>query len=339
MRAWELRSFDLKSLTLAQRPTPSPNPGEVLVDISAVTLNYRDLAIAQGAYAPGQTLPMVPASDATGTITAVGDGVTRWRIGDRVIGCYMQTWDRGRSKPTDRQNTLGSPLDGVLCEQRTFPQDFVVAAPPSLNDRECATLPIAALTAWCALFEQGAARPGETVLVQGSGGVSTFAVQIASAAGLRVIVVSRSAQKLDVSRALGASVLIDSTVNPKWANAVMELTDGAGADITLDVGGQATLSQSLRAAAQNGRIITIGYLGGMAPQLELGQLISKNLTLRGVTVGSRASFESLLKFLDRTGVKPLIDSVFSFEDAPSAFARLASGDQHGKVCIDLKGTV
>lgn len=147
MRVWELRSFDLGRLALVDRPAPVCGPGEVLVDIAAVSLNFRDLAIAAGFYAPDQQLPMIPASDAVGRISAVGAGVTRWKPGDRVISCYMQSWDRGPSQPSDRRQTLGSPLDGVLCEQRVFPQGFVVAAPENLTDDACATLPIAALTA------------------------------------------------------------------------------------------------------------------------------------------------------------------------------------------------
>jgi NADPH:quinone reductase-like Zn-dependent oxidoreductase len=337
MRAWELRAFDVASLALADRPAPVPKASEVLVDIAAVTLNYRDLAIAAGTYAPTQRLPMIPASDAVGTISAIGAEVTKWKVGDRVIGCYMQTWERGPSQPSDRQNTLGSPLDGVLCEQRVFPQGSVVAAPAKLADDGCAALPIAALTAWCALFECGEARPGETVLVQGSGGVSTFAIQIAAAAGLRVIAVSRSAQKLEAARKLGASLLIDSTATSDWSGTVLDLTRQVGADVILDVGGQGTLRESLRSAAQNGRIVSIGFLGGTSPEINLGQVIAKNLTVRGVTVGSRTSFENLLRFLDQTGIQPVIDSVFSFEDAPLAFARLASGEQHGKVVIRVGG--
>lgn len=308
-----------------------------MVDITAVSLNYRDLAIAAGTYAPTQRLPMVPASDAVGTISAIGTGVTKWKVGDRVIGCYMQTWERGPTTPSDRQNTLGSPLDGVLCEQRAFPQGSVVAAPEKLTDHECAALPIAAVTAWCALFEHGEARPGETVLVQGSGGVSTFAIQLAAAAGLRVAAVSRSAQKLEAARKLGASLLIESTATPDWSRAVLDLTQQVGIDVILDVGGQGTLRESLRAAAQNGRIISIGFLGGTSSEINLGQVITKNLTVRGVTVGSRTSFENLLRFLDQTGIKPVIDSVFSFEEAPLAFARLASGEQQGKIVIRMEG--
>lgn len=212
-----------------------------------------------------------------------------------------------------------------------------MSAPEGFTDEECAALPIAALTAWCALFERGEALPGETVLVQGSGGVSTFAIQIAAAAGLRVIAISRSAQKLEAARKLGASILIDSTATPDWSGAALDLTQQTGAHVILDVGGQDTIPHSLRAAAQNGRIVSIGFLGGGAPHVNLGQVITKNLTLRGVTVGSKASFENLLRFLDRTGIKPVIDSVFEFERTPEAFARLASGEHHGKICIKVKG--
>lgn len=335
MRIWRLGAFDVAQLALTERPAPAPKPSEVLVDIASVSLNYRDIAVAAGTYAPSQLLPMIPASDAVGRISAVGAEVTKWKVGDRVIGCYMQAWDRGPSRPSDRQSTLGSPLDGVLCEQRVFAQDAIVAAPPSLTDDECATLPIAALTAWCALFEHGEARPGETVLVQGSGGVSTFAIQIAAAAGMRVLAVSRSARKLEAARSLGASLFVDSTATPTWSRAVLDQTQQLGVDVILDVGGQSTLRESLRSAAQNGRIVAIGFLGGSAPEIDVRQIIAKNLTVRGVTVGSRESFENLLRFLQRAGIRPVIDSVFDFESAPQAFARLASGEHHGKIVIKV----
>jgi NADPH:quinone reductase-like Zn-dependent oxidoreductase len=335
MKAWELRAFAVESLALVDRPKPVPKADEVLVDIAAVSLNYRDLVIAAGTYAPTQRLPMIPASDAVGTVSAVGAEVTQWKPGDRVIGCYMQTWERGQSHPSDRQNTLGSPLDGVLCTQRVFPQGAIVAAPAGLSDAECATLPIAGLTAWCALFEAGGARPGDTILVQGSGGVSTFAIQIGAAEGLRVIAVSRSARKLEVAGKLGASVLVDSTATPDWGAAVLEQTRQVGADVILDVGGQSTLRQSLRSAAQNGRIVSIGFLGGTSSEIDVRQVIAKNLTLRGVTVGSRTSFGEFLRFLDQSRIRPVVDNVFDFEEAPQAFARLASGDHHGKIVVKV----
>ena len=338
MQSWRLEAFDLKRLVLAETPDPVAGPGEVLVEIAAVSLNYRDLAIAAGAYAPSQRLPMTPASDAVGTITALGPGVSAWNVGDRVIGCYMQSWDRGASTPRDRGSTLGSPLEGVLCERRAFPADAIVAAPAGLTDEECATLPVAGVTAWCALFERGEARAGEIVLVQGSGGVSTFAIQIAAAAGLHVVAVSRSSEKLKIAQALGASVIVDTSSDGEWGKAVLQATGGAGADVILDVGGAGTLRQSMRSAAQNGRVVTIGYLGGLAPDFELGAVITKNLTLRGITVGSKHSFEDFLRFLERTRIKPVIDSVYTFKDATHAFARLASGEQQGKICIRVGAT-
>lgn len=338
MRAWELRSFALASLSLGDRPDTVAGPGEVLVEIDAVALNYRDLAIARGSYTPSQQLPMIPASDAAGRIIAVGPDVARWRVGQRVIGCYMQSWSRGPSERHDRANTLGSPLDGVLCERRVFPTDFVVAAPDRLSDLECATLPVAALTAWCSVFELAGARPGETVLVQGSGGVSTFAVQFARAAGLRVLAVSRSHAKATAIQALGAETVFVTSDTPQWGKEVVRTTNGRGADIVVDVGGDATFAQSIAACGQNGRIIAVGYLGGLSTKIELGQIISKNLMIRGMTVGSRASFEAMLGFIAATDFRPVIDSVFSFEEVPDAYARLASADQHGKICIDFRKT-
>lgn len=338
MRVWKFSSFDLASLSMAEHSAPVPGPGEVLVDIEAVSLNFRDLAIIAGVYAPRQRLPLIPASDAAGRISAIGPDVEGWRVGDRVISCYMQRWTRGDSRPSDAEHTLGSPLDGVLCEQRIFPADGIVAAPDLLSAIECASLPIAAVTAWSALFEKGEAHPGDTLVVQGSGGVSTFAVQLASAAGLRVVAVSRSAKKLETARALGASLIIDSNAYPNWGERLLELTDGEGAQLILDVGGSATLAQSVVGAAHNGRIVAIGFLGGAAAGFDLGPFIVKNLALRGITVGSRQSFEALLGFIVRARIKPVIDSVFDFEDAPAAFARLASGDHHGKICIGIGRT-
>ncbi|WP_454631051.1 zinc-dependent alcohol dehydrogenase family protein [Bradyrhizobium cenepequi] len=336
MRGWELRSFDIDGLVLGERADPVAGPGEVLVEIDAVALNYRDLAIARGVYAPSQPFPMIPASDACGRIVAVGPGVERWRVGERVIGCYMQSWDRGPSEPSDRTRTLGSPLDGVLCEQCVFPADFVVRAPNRLTDFECATLPIAALTAWCAIFELAAAKPGETVVVQGSGGVSTFAAQFALATGLRVVAVSRSGAKAAAIRNLGVEQVILASETPQWGKEVVRTTHGRGADVIVDVGGDATFAQSMAASGQNGRIIAVGFLGGLSTKVELGPVISKNLVIRGITVGSRASFEAMLSFIETASFKPVIDNIYPFEAVPEAYRRLASADQHGKICIDLR---
>lgn len=336
MRTWELRSFGTGGLVLGARPDPVAGPGEVLVEIDAVALNYRDLAIARGTYAPAQPLPMVPASDAVGRIIAVGPGVARWQVGQRVIGCYMQSWSRGPSERLDRTNTLGSPLDGVLCERRAFPADFIVPAPTRLTDVECATLPVAALTAWCAIFDLAGGRPGERLLVQGSGGVSTFAVQFARAAGIRVVAVSRSAAKAAALRELGAETVVLSSETPQWSKEIVRATEGQGVDVVVDVGGDATFAQSLLACGQNGRVIAVGYLGGLSTKIELGPIISKNLMIRGITVGSRASFEAMLAFIATATIKPVIDAVFPFEAVPEAYARLASADQHGKICIDVR---
>ena len=336
MRCWELQSFGANGLVRSERSEPIAGAGEVLVEIASVSLNYRDLAIARGIYAPSQKLPLIPASDALGRIVAVGPGVEHWRIGDRVIGCYMQSWDRGPSKHSDRANTLGSPLDGVLCERRVFPADFVVRAPERWTDSECATLPIAALTAWCSLFELADAKPGEAVLVQGSGGVSTFATQFALATGVRVLAISRSAAKAAAIRSLGVDSVILTSEQPQWGKEVVRATHGRGADVILDVGGDATFSESVDACGQNARIIAVGFLGGLSTKVELGPVISKNLRIRGITVGSRASFEAMLAFIETASFRPVIDNTYSFDAVPEAYSRLASADQHGKICIDVR---
>ncbi len=264
MKVYEVRGkFGLESLVGAERPRPQPGPHEVLVRVKAVSLNYRDLLVVKGAYNPKMPLPRVPCSDAAGEVAAVGDKVTRLRAGQRVAGLFMPAWQSGEVTDDKARSALGGAVDGVLAEYVLLPADGVVAVPEHLSDEEAATLPCAAVTAWHALVTEGAVKPGDTVLVQGTGGVSLFALQFAHLAGATVIATSSRDDKLERARALGASAGINYKTTPEWGDRARELS-GGGVDHVVEVGGAGTLAQSLRAVRMGGRVSLIGVLSGGA---------------------------------------------------------------------------
>ena len=247
MKSWQITRFGLEGLVLNNTSNPTPGPGEVLVRWRAQSLNYRDLVIVLGTYLPNLPLPFTPGSDGAGEVAAVGPGVTGWKPGDRVIGHYIQSWLEGPPTPENTRLSLGAPLPGLLTEFSVLPAHGLVALPEHLSFAEGATLPIAALTAWNALFTTGDLRPGDTVVLEGTGGVSLFGLQLAHAAGLRTVVTSSSNAKLDRARALGADETINYHTTTGWGARVRELTGGRGADLVLEVGGPATINQALRA--------------------------------------------------------------------------------------------
>lgn len=334
MHAYEIRKFGLEGLTLAERPTPEPAAGEVLIRVRAVSLNYRDLMMVAGSYNPKQKLPLIPCSDGAGEVAAVGAGVTRVAVGDRVMGIFSQTWLAGPPSKEKSSGTLGSPLDGMLTEYRCLPAEGVVKTPPHLSDEEAATLPCAAVTAWHALVERGGLKAGETVLVQGTGGVSTFALQFARLMGARVICISSSDQKLERARALGATETINYQTSPDWDKAAKEITGGVGVDHIVEVGGGATIGKSFRAIRIGGHIAVIGVLGGAASSdLSLVPVLMQNLRLNGVFVGSREMFESMNRAIALGGVRPAVDRVYEYKDAPAAFQHMQAGAHFGKIVI------
>lgn len=334
MKAYEIQgSFGMENLKCVERPDPVPGPGQVLVRMKAVSLNFRDLMMVRGHYNPRQPLPLVPCSDGVGEVVEVGAGVARVGVGDRVASVFSQTWISGRPTASKLAGTLGGPIDGTLSELMLLDAEGVVPVPSHLSDVEGATLPCAAVTAWSALSELGKVRAGDTVLVQGTGGVSIFALQLAKILGARVIATSSSEEKLGRLRSMGAWATINYADDPQWGKTVRRLTGGRGVDHIVEVGGAGTLAQSLKAVAVGGTISVIGVLSGISSELNIIPLLMQHLRLQGILVGSREGFERMNRAIEVHEMKPVIDRVFDFGDAPEAFAHMASGAHFGKVCI------
>jgi NADPH:quinone reductase-like Zn-dependent oxidoreductase len=335
VRAWEVSgAFGLENLVATERPDAEPGPGEVRVRVRAASLNFRDLLMARGRYNPRQPLPFVPCSDGAGVVDAVGAGVTRWKVGDRVCPIFAQSWHAGPPTRELLASTLGGPLDGTLREAMVVPEGALVATPAHLDDVEAATLPCAAVTAWSALAVHGGLKAGETVLVLGTGGVSIFALQIARLFGARVIATSSSDEKAARAVELGAHEVVNYRTHPEWWREVLRLTDGAGVDHVIEVGGAGTFDQSVRALRPGGHMALIGVLAGPA-EINLTRMLMMNIRAQGIVVGHRAAFEEMNRALALHGVHPVIDRVFAFDEAPAAFAHLAGAGHLGKVCIRL----
>jgi NADPH:quinone reductase-like Zn-dependent oxidoreductase len=331
MRVYELAETNgIESLKQAERPDPSPGEGEVVLLMKAASLNYRDLLVAKGQY-PNLRLPLVPLSDGAGIVLAVGENVSRVKPGDRVAGIFNQNWIAGESP---RQAlALGGDRDGVLAQQVVLPQDGVVRIPGHLSFEEASTLPCAGVTAWNALMVSGGLKPGETVLIQGTGGVSLFALQFAQMAGARTIVTSSSDRKLERVRSLGADAVINYRTTPDWDREALRLTGGLGVDHVVEVGGAETLPRSLGAVRPNGHIAVIGVLSGGSAQIPLFPMLVKQVRLQGIYVGSRLFFERMNDAISQNTLKPIIDRTFSFEEAPDAFRYMESGDHSGKIVL------
>ena len=324
MKVYEIRDpKDINALVAADRSVPSPGYGEVLVRLRAASLNYRDLAVVRGAYGKTVPYPIVPLSDGAGEVVELGTGASRWSLGDRVAGIFMQSWLAGPVTPDDVKTALGGAIDGVLSEYRVFPEHGLVQIPPHLSFEEAAALPCAAVTAWHALK---GLQPGESVLVQGSGGVSVFALQFAKMAGARVIATSSSDQKLERLRALGADVLINYKATPDWDKLAH------GVDRIVEVGGSGTLGKSIKAVRMGGLIASIGVLTGPG-DIDPRPLLMKSIHLQGIYVGSRLMFEEMNRAITQFAMKPVLDHVFPFSEAPAAYGHLESGAHFGKVVI------
>jgi NADPH:quinone reductase-like Zn-dependent oxidoreductase len=302
--------------------------------MKAASLNYRDYLMVQGVYNSKQPLPLIPVSDGVGEIVAVGNQVRRVAIGDRVNPTFGQGWISGLVSNEFRHITLGGPLDGTLSEYMVLDADGVVKVPDTLTDGEAATLPCAALTAWSALIEQGNLRPGQTLVIQGTGGVALFALQFAKLIGAHVIITSKSDEKLERCKAMGADHGINYKTTPEWGNAVRKLTSG-GADHVLELGGAATLQQSIRAVRPSGTISLIGVLGGPVAEVLLPLVVMQNLRLQGVTVGSRNMHENMIRAVGQNQIKPVIDSIFPLDQTREAFEYMGAGQHFGKICIRI----
>jgi NADPH:quinone reductase-like Zn-dependent oxidoreductase len=333
MKVYEIRDhFGLDALTLAERPQPQPGPREALVRIKAASLNYRDLLVVKGQYNPKMPLPRIPVSDAAGEVAAVGPGATRVKVGQRVAAIFMQKWLSGDIDETKAKSALGGAIDGLLAEYAVLHEDGLVPVPEHLGFEEAATLPCAAVTAWHGLVTEGGVKPGDTVLLQGTGGVSLFALQFARLAGARTIITSSSNDKLKRARELGASEGINYKETPEWGDKVRELTGGRGVDHVVEVGGAGTLGQSLRAVRMSGRISLIGVLSG-GGQANPMPILMKNVRVQGIFVGSREMFESMNRAITANQLRPVVDRVFSFAEAPAALRYMESAAHFGKICI------
>ncbi|MCI3135541.1 zinc-dependent alcohol dehydrogenase family protein [Phenylobacterium aquaticum] len=334
MQAYRFDSFgSLDELRLRDEPDPTPQRGEVLVRVHAVSLNFRDLAMVRGRY-PRPCYPgLIPASDAAGEIVAVGEGVKAFKPGDRVMGAFHPRWFGGDMPSTIAADSYGAESDGWLCELKAVSQEAVVPLPDSLSYEAACTLPCAGLTAWTALTGRTPIRAGHTVLVQGSGGVSTFALQLARAVGATVIATTSSDRKAEQLKAMGASAVVNYAADPQWGKAVRALTGGRGVDRVVEVGGPGTIAQSLRAVALGGEIASIGFLSTENPGIDFFALKMSGASITNITVGDRAGLIELTRAVALTGLQPVIDKVFPFDAAREAFAHLESGSHMGKVVI------
>ncbi|HWF78768.1 MAG TPA: NAD(P)-dependent alcohol dehydrogenase [Caulobacteraceae bacterium] len=332
MRAMVLEGgAGLDHLHMAERPEPKAGPGEVLVRLQAASINYRDLATVT-MMAPSR--PLIPLSDGAGVVEAVGEGVTRVKPGDLVMPGFFPHWVAGRPTP-QRLAALGGALDGVACEAIALTAEGVTKAPAGWTAEEAATLPCAAVTAWRGLIVEGRLTAGETVLVQGTGGVSIFALQFAKLAGARVIVTSSSDEKLERAKSMGADDVINYRTTPDWATAARELTGGRGVDHVVEVGGAGTFQQSIAACALGGSIAVIGVLSGFVKDLNVAAMFGGNLHINGITVGSREHVEQMVAAIQVAKLKPVIDRKFPLAELPQALALMQSGGHFGKVVIDI----
>lgn len=338
MRAWILDGgFGYDQLKCVERVEPPLGPDQVRIQVKACSLNYRDVLTVTGLYNPRLKLPVVPLSDGAGVVVEVGPEVTRFKVGDRVMGCFFLDWLAG---PPPREldilkRTLGGPLDGMLSERVVLPERAVVSTPSHLDERQASTLPCAALTAWSALFREGNLHPGDTLVVQGTGGVSIAALQFGRLAGARVLVTSSSDEKLERARALGAHETINYLRTPEWSKEVRRLTGGIGADQVIEVGGAGTMGQSIRAVRPGGTISVIGILAGAAGELPMTPVLMQNLRLQGILVGPREHFEAMNRAIALHQLQPVVDRSFRFEEAPAALKALADGKHFGKLVIDV----
>ncbi len=333
MRVGQVPSFGIDSLELVDRPTPQPGAGEVLIKIHAVSLNYRDMMMVKGLYNPKLKLPRVPCSDGAGEVAAVGDGVSAWNPGDRVCGIFMQNWLDGPPTPAKLKGALGGDIDGMLAEYVLLKETGLVRIPEHLSFEEAATLPCAAVTAWNALVA-GNIQANSTVLVQGTGGVSIFALQLAKLKGARVLGISSSDAKLRRARSLGLDQGLDYSETSEWDRWVLEQTSGEGVDLVVEVGGVGTLPRSLRAVKMGGIIAQIGILSGPAEPIPLPLILHKQVRIQGIYVGSRHHFQEMNNAISAAKLRPVFESR-PWTEAREAFREMESATHFGKLVLTI----
>ncbi len=335
MKALRIASFGIDNLEQVTLPDPQPQRGEVVVRVHAVSWNYRDLRMVQGLYNPKMQLPRIPCSDGAGEVIAVGEGVTRVQVGDRVCGIFMQNWIEGEPDAAKQQGALGGDIDGMLAEQVVLREEGVVRFPEFLSYEEAATLPCAAVTAWNALVGAGSIKSGDTVVTLGTGGVSIFALQFARSMGARVLGISSSDAKLERAKALGLDAGLNYREHPEWDRWVIEQTGGRGADIVVEVGGAGTFARSLRSVRIGGVVAQIGVLSESSEGMQIPLLLHRQIRLRGIYVGSRADFEMMNRSIQQQKLKPVVDEVFNFDAGGEALRRMQSGAHFAKLVTSV----
>ncbi|MGH9616221.1 MAG: zinc-dependent alcohol dehydrogenase family protein [Acidobacteriaceae bacterium] len=335
MRAYQISQFGLDNLRSVELPDPRPTPGTVLIRVHACSLNYRDLLMVRGHYDPKLQMPRIPLSDGAGEVVAIGTGVTRFKPGDRVVGLFLQNWQDGGPSQSKSRGALGGDIDGMLADYVVLPENGVARFPAHLSYEEASTLPCAGLTAWNALFHAAATKPGDTVVIQGTGGVSIFALQFARLAGARVLGTSSSDEKLRQAKTLGLDEGFNYKENPDWSGWVKNQTNGVGADLIVEVGGSGTLEQSMRAVRVGGTIAQIWILSGTEEKLSVTSILMRQIRLIGIYVGSRAMFQSMSQAIGAAEMKPIVGKLFPTAQAVEAYRFQERGHHFGKVVISL----
>jgi NADPH:quinone reductase-like Zn-dependent oxidoreductase len=336
MKTWRIAAGGgIDGLKLVDEASPEPGPRQVKVRVRATSINFRDLLVLKGFYPVSTTDPLVPGSDAAGDVIATGTAVRRFKPGDKVATSFFPNWVEGRVAPQKIAGALGGGGAGTFAEEIVLDEDALVRAPSHLDYTQATTLTCAGTTAWNALFVQGALRPGSTVLLLGTGGVSIWALQLAKAAGARVIITSSSDEKLAQAKALGADAGINYRTHPAWSGEVRRLTEGAGAEIVLEVGGEKTIEQSIASVQMGGTVVIIGAVSGMGGAIVPRSLIGASIRVQGVYVGSRQMHEDLARFVEAAHITPAVGRVFGFGEAPEAFRHFEAGKHFGKVALKV----
>lgn len=335
MKAYEIQQFGINELALVDRETPIPSANEVLVKFHATSLNYRDLMMVKGTYNPRLKMPLVPFSDGAGEVVGVGDLVTRFKVGDRVCPIFMQGWIDGKVEFKKARTTLGGDFDGCLRQFGAFNENSLVQIPQHLSYEEASTLPCAAVTAWNALVVSGKIKKDDFVLLQGTGGVSIFALQFAKIFGAKTIITSSSDEKLTRAKQLGADFTINYKNEPDWDKKVLEITEKRGVDHVVEVGGAGTLQKSINSVKMGGHIAVIGVVAGKGEFNHL-QIFMKSIKVQGIFVGSREMFEAMNNCILENNLKPVVDQVFEFNKAREALKMMESASHFGKIVVKVQ---
>ncbi len=336
MKAYQIQTDrGIDAIERIEMAEPQPGAGEVLVRMRAASLNFRDLIITRGGYPRNDRCPVIPLSDGAGEVMAVGDGVSRFRPGDRVVNCFFEDWEAGDVTEAQMQTSRGGGIDGVLAEQVIFRERALLPIPSHLSFEQAATLPCAAVTAWQALVTLGRIQAGDTILTLGTGGVSIFALQFAKLHGAKVIITSSSDVKLARARQMGADETINYQTTPDWEQIVRKLTGDRGVDNVIELGGPGTLRKSLACARVSGRVSLIGVLAGTDGTVNPLPALFNRVAIQGIYVGSGAMFEAMNRAISANQLEPIVNRVFAFADALDAYRYLKSGDHFGKVVIRI----